>query len=103
LNIKSGWTILSVFNNLLFANEVVAKDASLKNEVATVIEEDFWLKAEDFRAYTLGGEEACCESIMSEDGGMIDQNYLDEVSEILGMEFYALRELYRKTFKSKRR
>jgi predicted ATPase len=95
--------ILSVFNNLLFANEVVAKDASLKNEVATVIEEDFWLKAEDFRAYTLGGEEAYCESIMSEDGGMIDQNYLDEVSEILGMEFYALRELYRKTFKSKRR
>lgn len=95
--------ILSVFNNLLFANEVVAKGASLKNEVATVIEEDFWLKAEDFRAYTLGGEEAYCESIMSEDGGMIDQNYLDEVSEILGMEFYALRELYRKTFKSKRR
>jgi energy-coupling factor transporter ATP-binding protein EcfA2 len=95
--------ILSVFNNLLFANEVVAKDASLKSEVAAVIEEDFWLKAEDFRAYTLGGEEAYCESIMSEDGGMIDQNYLDEVSEILGMEFNTLLELYRSTFKSTRR
>ncbi len=94
--------ILSVFNNLLFANEVATKDESLQGEVSEIIDKDFSLKAEDFSAYTLGGEDAYCESIMSEDGGMIDQNYLDEVSEMLGMEYYTLREIYRKKLQNKR-
>ncbi|MFK7949670.1 MAG: AAA family ATPase, partial [Saprospiraceae bacterium] len=49
--------ILTVFNNLLFANRVVEKNPDAKGGGEAIVEEDFWLKAEDFSAYALGRDD----------------------------------------------
>ncbi|MBK1986642.1 AAA family ATPase [Sphaerospermopsis aphanizomenoides BCCUSP55] len=48
--------ILTVFNNLLFANRVVEKNPAAEAEVAQIIPKDSWLKANDFSAYSLGNQ-----------------------------------------------
>jgi predicted ATP-dependent endonuclease of OLD family len=97
--------VLTVFNNLLFAQRVVDKNPSAESEVAELIPKEFWLKAEDFSAYSLGNhfmEEAkYCESIFDLEMGTIQQNYLDEVSEILGGDFNTLYSIHARTFRRK--
>ena len=97
--------ILTVFNNLLFAQRVVDKNPSAEAEVAELIPKEFWLKAKDFSAYSLGNhfmEEAkYCESIFDLEMGTIEQNYLDEVSEMLGGDFNALYSIHARTFRRK--
>ena len=44
----------------------------------------------DFSAYALGQPEHYCTSISDKDTGLIDQNYLDLISEQLGLQFEAL-------------
>lgn len=98
--------ILTVFNNLLFANRVVEKNPDARTEVEAIVEADFWLNPKDFAAYSLGSDvddKLYCRSIVNEKTGMIQQNYLDEVSEILGARFNALFAIYKKSFKSRRR
>lgn len=95
--------MLTIFNNLLFANRVVEKNVAAESGVNEIIEKAFWLKASDFSAYSLGnssfGEDAAyCESIFNEKTGMIQQNYLDDVSEMLGSDFQALMNIHAKTF-----
>jgi predicted ATPase len=97
--------VLTVFNNLLFAQRVVDKNPSAEAEVAELIPKEFWLKAKDFSAYSLGNhfmEEAkYCESIFDLEMGTIQQNYLDEVSEILGGDFNTLYSIHARTFRRK--
>ena len=98
--------VLTVFNNLLFANRVVEKNPSTESEVAQIITQDSWLSAKDFSAYSLGnqsvGEDTnYCEPIFNQEKGTIQQNYLDTVSEILGGDFQALYSIHAKTFKRK--
>jgi len=98
--------VLTVFNNLLFANRVVEKNPSTESEVAQIIPQDSWLSAKDFSAYSLGnqsvGEDSnYCEPIFNQEKGTIQQNYLDTVSEILGGDFQALYSIHAKTFKRK--
>jgi predicted ATPase len=98
--------ILSVFNNLLFAQRVVDKNPSAEAEVAELIPKEFWLKAKDFSAYSLGNssieeEPEYCESIFNQQTGAIKQNYLDAVSEMLGGDFNALYRIHGKTFRRK--
>jgi predicted ATPase len=98
--------ILTVFNNLLFAQRVVDKNPSTEAEVAELIPKEFWLKAKDFSAYSLGNssiheEPEYCESIFNNQTGAIQQNYLDAVSEMLGGDFNYLYSLYAKTFRRK--
>ncbi len=98
--------ILSVFNNLLFAQRVVSKNQTVKKEVANVIDKDFWLNASDFAAYSLsnkalGSEQKYCEAIFDEATGLIAQNYLDTVSEMLSGEFSKLYSIHAKTFARK--
>jgi predicted ATPase len=98
--------ILTVFNNLLFAQRVVDKNPSTEAEVAELIPKEFWLEAKDFSAYSLGNhsmkeESEYCESIFNNDKGTIKQNYLDTVSEILGRDFNFLYSIYAKTFARK--
>lgn len=93
--------ILSVFNNLLFAQRVVDKNPSAEAEVAELIPKEFWLKAKDFSAYSLGNssieeDPEYCESIFNQQTGAIKQNYLDAVSEMLGGDFNALYSIYTK-------
>ncbi len=98
--------ILTVFNNLLFAQRVVDKNPSAEAEVAELIPKEFWLKAKDFSAYSLGNhfmdkESDYCESIFDLEMGTIEQNYLDEVSEILGGDFNTLYSIHARTFRRK--
>ncbi|BBC25496.1 AAA family ATPase [Pseudanabaena sp. ABRG5-3] len=98
--------ILSVFNNLLFAQRVVDKNSSAEAEVTELIPKEFWLKAEEFSAYSLGNssieeEPEYCESIFNQQTGAIKQNYLDAVSEMLGGDFNALYRIHGKTFRRK--
>ena len=98
--------VLTVFNNLLFANRVVEKNPSAVSEVTEIIPKDSWLKANDFSAYSLGNQSVSedtnyCESIFNQEKGTIQQNYLDTVSEILGGDFQALYSIHAKTFKRK--
>lgn len=98
--------MLTVFNNLLFAQRVVDKNPSAEAEVAELIPKEFWLKAKDFSAYSLGNasiheEPEYCESIFNNQTGAIQQNYLDAVSEMLGGDFNYLYSLYAKTFRRK--
>jgi predicted ATPase len=98
--------VLTVFNNLLFAQRVVDKNPSAEAEVDELIPKEFWLKAKDFSAYSLGNasiheEPEYCESIFNDQTGAIQQNYLDAVSETLGGDFNFLYSLHAKTFRRK--
>ncbi|MEA5553148.1 AAA family ATPase [Anabaena cylindrica UHCC 0172] len=95
--------ILTVFNNLLFANRVVEKNPSAESEVTQIIPKDCWLDAHDFSAYSLGNQSFVedknyCESIFNMEKGTIQQNYLDTVSEILGGDFQTLYSIHARTF-----
>jgi predicted ATP-dependent endonuclease of OLD family len=95
--------VLTVFNNLLFANRVVEKNPSAESEVTVIIPQDCWLSAKDFSAYSLGNQSVAentnyCEPIFNTEKGTIKQNYLDTVSEILGADFQALYSIHAKTF-----
>ncbi|MCE2887658.1 MAG: ATP-binding protein [Pseudanabaena sp. 42896M_M3] len=93
--------VLTVFNNLLFAQRVVDKNPSAEAEVAELIPKEFWLDPNEFSAYSLGNssieeEPEYCESIFNQQTGAIKQNYLDAVSEMLGGDFNALYSIYTK-------
>lgn len=92
--------VLSVFNNLLFATRVVLKSPDLENEVAKIIPKKYRINADDFAAYSLGnnGNTVYCKSIVNNPTQLIEQNYLDEVSEMLGGDFNTLYSLHSKTF-----
>ena len=96
--------VLTVFNNLLFAQRVIDKNPELENEVSQIIGNEAQLNSSDFSAYVLGSENdnsnrIIAKSIVDNGTGMIEQNYLDTVSEILANEFNALYRIHTKTFK----
>jgi hypothetical protein len=77
--------ILSSFNNLLEAWQVAAAKPDAKGEVANLIEERYWIRPSDFKAYCIHDGEL--ESIMDEETGLINGNYLDGVSNEIGRQF----------------
>ena len=95
--------VLTVFNNLLFAQRVIDKNPEIEKEVSKIIGKESRLKSDDFSAYVLvqsdRKSEFSAKSIVDETTGMIGQNYLDTVSEILGYEFNSLYNLHSKNFK----
>ena len=97
--------ILTVFNHLLFSSRVVAKNPAAEKEIKEIVDKDCWLDPNEFSAYSLGNESfpednaKYCESIFDQEKGMLQQNYLDTVSEILGWEFSKLYSIHGKTFK----
>lgn len=93
--------VLTVFNNLLFAQRVIDKNPNAEAEVSKIAGKEAWLKADDFSAYVLDRTEKgiVSKSIIDNSTGMIEQNYLDTVSELLGNEFNALYSIHAKTFK----
>ena len=99
--------ILTVFNHLLFASRVVAKNPAAEEEVKEIVDKDYWLDPNEFSAYSLGNESfpednaKYCESIFDTEMGMLQQNYLDTVSEILGWEFNTLYRIYTKSHRRK--
>ena len=84
--------ILTSFNNLLYAYTVVEEDKDVESQVEKIVEKEFRLNPKNFAAYTLVVTEDgyISESILSEKTGVIQANYLDSVSDILGTEFHKL-------------
>ncbi|HWG18925.1 MAG TPA: AAA family ATPase [Terracidiphilus sp.] len=83
--------ILSAFNNLIEASQVAAAKPELKGEVAKFIPEQYWVDSDHFRAYSI--HEGHLESIVDSETGLISTNYLDSVSETIGVEFDELLRL----------
>ncbi|MEY3442278.1 MAG: hypothetical protein RLZZ519_559 [Bacteroidota bacterium] len=94
--------VLSTFNNLLFATRVVEKNPAAEQEVSEVAPAAFRIDPSTFSAYSLGNsfdpDQDYCVSIVDPEMGMIDQNYLDTVSDLLGAEFHNLRLIHAKSF-----
>ena len=82
--------ILSSFNNLIEAGQVVRDHPELHDEVAKLIPEQYWIKDGDLKAYSI--HDGVLSSILSK-SGLIDGEYLDGVSEIIGDEFDKLLRL----------
>jgi hypothetical protein len=83
--------ILTAFNNLIEAEQVARAKPELKDEIAKLIPEHFWIKEGDFKAYAI--EDGVLKSIVAEDTGLVSANYLDQVSETIGVEFDELLRL----------
>jgi hypothetical protein len=77
--------ILSSFNNLLEAWQVAASKPEAKGEVAKLIDERYWVRPSDFKAYCIHDGEL--DSIMDEETGLINGKYLDGVSSEIGSQF----------------
>ena len=83
--------ILTAFNNLIEAGQTARTKPDLRDDVAKLIPERYWIKEGAFRAYAI--EDGVLKSIVAEDTGLISANYLDEVSETIGAEFDELLRL----------
>ena len=92
--------ILTILNNSLFAQRVIDKSNNAEEEVSKIIDKESRMKSDDFSAYVLTNDNGnvSSKSIIDEATGMIGQNYLDIVSEMLGYEFNALYKIHAKTF-----
>ncbi len=83
--------ILTAFNNLIEAGQAARNNPDIKDEVAKIIPEQYWIKDGDLRAYAI--ENGVLKSIVAEDTGLVSANYLDQVSETIGAEFDELLRL----------
>ncbi len=94
--------ILAAFNNLLFAKRVIEKNPNAEKEVSEIVAKEFRLDSNEFAAYSLSHSEKedYCTSIMSE-RGLISENYLDTVSDILSEDFEVLYDIHSKTYARK--
>lgn len=90
--------ILTVFNNLLFSQRVADKCENAKPEIEKLIDSEIWIKQDGFSAYSLASNEdrIYCENIINPKTGLIQQNYLDTVSEVLSNDFQKLYSIYAK-------
>jgi len=82
--------ILSSFNNLIEAGQAARNNPQIKDGVAKIVPEQYWIKEGDFRAYAI--EDGNLRSILNE-SGFVEGNYLDQVSETIGDEFDRLIKL----------
>jgi hypothetical protein len=82
--------ILSSFNNLIEAGQAARNHPELKEEIAKIIPEQYWIADGSFKAYAV--ENGKLTSILNE-SGFVESNYLDQVSETIGDEFDKLLKL----------
>jgi predicted ATPase len=93
--------ILSAFNNLLFAKGVEKEFGSsfsdnMSNDDNTHLPiKSAWIDPDNFIAYSLKAGDKCS-LIFDIETGMIDENYLDDVSMEIGDEFNIMFEIYKK-------
>jgi len=82
--------ILSAFNNLIYAGQLARQKSDLKGEVVKIVPEGFWIEEGRFRAYEI--HDGVLSPILSE-SGLINGEYLDGVSNIIGNQFDSLLRL----------
>lgn len=96
--------LLSVLNNSLYAAQL-AKSNVNTDELNNIIPIECQVDISDCAVYSLGNdnnEEGYCKSIISENSGLIDYNYLDAVSLQIGHEFERLQDLYLSSLRNNR-
>ena len=81
---------LSSFNNFIYAGQLATDKPDLKDEIASLVPERFWITNGSFKAYSI--HDGVLKSIISE-SGLIDGEYLDSVSDTIGNEFDSLLRL----------
>jgi hypothetical protein len=82
--------ILTAFNSLIYAGQLAKEKPELKDEIAKLVPEHFWIEDGSFRAYCI--HDGVLKPILSE-SGLIDGEYLDSVSDTIEHEFDALLRL----------
>ena len=82
--------ILTAFNTLIYAGQLAKEKPELKEEIAKIVPEKFWIENGSFRAYCI--HDGVLKSILSE-SGLIDGEYLDSVSDTIEHEFDSLLRL----------
>lgn len=88
--------ILSVVNNLLFASRVVEKNQQAVKKVQKILPQAFWLKPMTTNVYFF--KDGTCQSIVDKTSGLIEQSYLDDISEDLGADFEELYQIHAEAF-----
>lgn len=90
--------LLSALNNYLFAGNMYEElGVSIIEGLRQLVDEKFWMKAQDCSIYSLGEEinrGDYCKSIVDTESGLIDFNYLDGVSISMSDEFTKMQRLY---------
>jgi ABC-type oligopeptide transport system ATPase subunit len=84
--------ILSSLNNLMYAFET----NKIKNvEVDSIISKNYWVNPEDVSAYLLliDNDGTVCENIMDEELKQIKVEKIDEISELLSIQWHQLADL----------
>ncbi|MEZ4828688.1 MAG: AAA family ATPase [Bacteroidia bacterium] len=84
--------ILACINILLMAHYVSVETRNA-HTIKTHIPKEYWLTSSFFNAYSLGHTEDYCMDIKDPETGLIDQNYLDTISEQLGLQHQELYNL----------
>jgi AAA15 family ATPase/GTPase len=87
--------VLSILSNLLYAKKVCDLGTATADEIEekTGMNRKTWLDKSQFAAYTMDSDGISKSIFDRENTGLIDQNYLDQVSEDLGREFQVLHNL----------
>ena len=86
--------ILSSFNNLIKASQVARANPAKASEIdEKIIPKRYWTEESDFKAYAIDGNTGTLNSIMDRETGLIDGDYLDNVSSDIAEEFGQLLEI----------
>ena len=84
--------ILSALNLLIFAHKASSNNSILKEKISTIIPQIQHINPDEFSAYLI--ENGTSKSIKGESTGMIQENAIDEISDILDDEFSELMDIY---------
>jgi len=85
--------VLSTLNILLFAYKASNKNHILKEKISNIIPKSQQINPDEFSAYFI--KNGISESIKGKSTGMISENAIDEVGDIIDDEFNELMEIYR--------
>jgi predicted ATP-dependent endonuclease of OLD family len=86
--------VLATLNLLTFAYQTAQKHPELIEEIKAIVPQESWINPDEFAAYYV--DEGTARSIINPKTGLISDNELDGVSDMIGDEFDALMDIYRK-------
>lgn len=88
--------VLSILNNFLFAAQLAKNPNIDKSKLDKIVAKSAQLDISDCAVYSLGkadGQDSYCVSIISDETGLIDVNFLDAVSTEIGKDFDEMQNL----------
>lgn len=82
--------VLAKINNLVRAGDLASKKRDLAGDIESIIPRVSWLRHRDITAYAIIDGRL---QVITDQDGLIDADYLDDVSGVISMEFSKLLEL----------